>query len=94
MSETKDPAIKLFGKTIPLPDNSHGGTTTTAMTCSGAAESVVVDVDSQDQDQDQDQDSYLEDSNTKGDGEERESDKVMICFYLNFFFPAFHIVLG
>ncbi|KAF2299441.1 hypothetical protein GH714_031958 [Hevea brasiliensis] len=71
MSEPKDPAIKLFGKTIPLPDIYQGGTITTTVTCCGVGGIVVVDVDSQDQDQD----SSLEESNTKGDVEERESDK-------------------
>ncbi|KAF2313612.1 hypothetical protein GH714_012392 [Hevea brasiliensis] len=74
MSEPKDPAIKLFGKTIPLPEIAQGGTSSTTNTCGGAG-SFVVDDDSQDQDRPSCASSSLEESNTKADGEERETDK-------------------
>ncbi|KDP27160.1 hypothetical protein JCGZ_19859 [Jatropha curcas] len=77
MSEPKDPAIKLFGKTIPLPEISHGGTgTSTASAATSGGGSISMDDDSQDQDRPTCASSSLEESNTKGgDGEERESDK-------------------
>lgn len=75
MSETKDPAIKLFGKTIPLPDvtaasgNSTPGAPST--TTSAAADVVVVDEDQNDHEHP----SSTISSPENGDEEEREVDK-------------------
>ena len=73
MSEPKDPAIKLFGKTIPLPEasppsppppSSLPGNHTTA--------SVNHDLDSPSS-------SFSPEGNIHGDVEDLEADKVWIC---------------
>ncbi|KAJ8750139.1 hypothetical protein K2173_014054 [Erythroxylum novogranatense] len=71
MSEPKDPAIKLFGKTIPLPEISQGLTTTTTTTdstCGGG-----LDGDNQDQDRPSRPGSSPDESSNKEDGKERET---------------------
>ncbi|KAI3452293.1 hypothetical protein Pfo_008958 [Paulownia fortunei] len=74
MSEVKDPKIKLFGKTIELPDNSAAAAAETggpvsAQSCEAAGE------ESLNQDPSCSSDSMLEDSNLNRDAEEQESRK-------------------
>jgi hypothetical protein len=73
MSEAKDPAIKLFGKTIPVPEIPATGLADSTG-ASAASSGPVVD-DSTDQDHDCSTNSSPE-ANTDRDAEEREAEKV------------------
>ncbi|KAJ8775087.1 hypothetical protein K2173_020091 [Erythroxylum novogranatense] len=76
MSEPKDPGIKLFGKTIPLPEISGKLTATTTASNSTCGGGGGLDGDSQDQGCPSCADSSSPDeSSTKGDVVERESDE-------------------
>lgn len=79
MAEVKDPKIKLFGKTIELPETSSElaaaavgveKVSEAAQSCDAAGE------DSSIQDPPCSSDSMLEESNWNGDAEDQESDKV------------------
>ncbi|XVF14291.1 hypothetical protein REPUB_Repub09cG0046200 [Reevesia pubescens] len=77
MSEAKDPAIKLFGKTIPLPEKSPKAATTTAAAANFCA---IYGYDNNnntniDQDQDQDRCCSTNSSPEQNKGEEREVEK-------------------
>eukprot|EP00257_Ricinus_communis_P022701 XP_015582504.1 cyclic dof factor 2 isoform X2 [Ricinus communis] len=69
MSEPKDPAIKLFGKMIPFPEIS------TSTAAAASATTCSADDDCQDRERPSCASSSLEEGDTTGDGEERESDK-------------------
>lgn len=73
MSEARDPAIKLFGKTIPVPEITSNGSADS--TGAPAPYSGPVVEDNIDQDHACSTDSSPENS-TDGDGEEREVKKV------------------
>lgn len=81
MSQVKDPKIKLFGKTIQVPDNfpapaaESGGT---------SCESVATAEDRSNQDPACTSDSMLEDSNFNRDAEEQESPEVCILKRIKF----------
>ncbi|XWS40890.1 hypothetical protein CRYUN_Cryun17cG0034900 [Craigia yunnanensis] len=86
MSEPKDPAIKLFGKTIPLPEKSPkaaaaaAAATATATTAANFCATCGDDNNNsnnidQDQDQDQDRCCSTNSSPEENKGEEREAEK-------------------
>ncbi|KAL3813387.1 hypothetical protein ACJIZ3_014655 [Penstemon smallii] len=76
MFEVKDPKIKLFGKTIELPEISAGSAAAESGGAGGSVQSSdAVGEDASNQDPPCSSDSMLEDSNFNGDTEEQESDK-------------------
>lgn len=74
MSEVKDPKIKLFGKTIELPETSSAAAAEkvgeAAHSCDAAGE------DSSIQDAPCSSNSMIEESNLNGDAEKQEPEKV------------------
>lgn len=66
MLEARDPAIKLFGKTIPVSEISPGSGDSTGAPASSSSGDAVDDVICQ---------NHVS-SNTEMDGEEREIDEV------------------
>lgn len=78
MSEAKDPAIKLFGKTIPLPEVpvSSGDSQGAGCACSGPA---VEDTMGQDL---ASSTNCSPEINTNTDGEEPEVEKVLDCSFV------------
>ena len=94
MSEPKDPAIKLFGKTIPLPEKSPKAAATTnfCATCGDDNNSN----NNLDQDKDQDRCCSTNSSPEVNTGEEGEAEKVRIIFFWILFgnfeeYPLFRI---
>lgn len=76
MAEVKDPKIKLFGKTIELPETASELAAAAEEKFSEAAQSCdAAGEDSSIQDPCS-SDSMLEESNWNGDAEDQESDKV------------------
>jgi hypothetical protein len=69
MLEAKDPAIKLFGKTIPVPEISSGSGDSTGAPASSSGDAVDDGIA-------QNHASSLNSSNTNMDEEEREIDEV------------------
>lgn len=83
MSEVKDPKIKLFGKTIELPETAAAaaaisGGAVSAQSCEAAGE------DSSNQEPPCSSDSMLQDDNLNGDVEEQDSHEVW--FFKSIFF--------
>lgn len=77
MAEVKDPKIKLFGKTIELPETASELAAAAEEKVSEAAQSCdAAGEDSSIQDPPCSSDSMLEESNWNGDAEDQESDKV------------------
>lgn len=76
MSEAKDPAIKLFGKTIPLSDIPANGSVESTGAPSSSTGPVVVENMDQDHADHACSTNSSPEANTNGDGEEREADKV------------------
>ncbi|CDP14462.1 unnamed protein product [Coffea canephora] len=77
MSEAKDPAIKLFGKTIQLPEAPAAAMV--ASECGVDASALSNDISADDtlvQDHPSSPNSLPEDSNPDRNGAEEESDKV------------------
>ncbi|KAB1211590.1 Cyclic dof factor 2 [Morella rubra] len=75
MSEAKDPAIKLFGKTIPLSDIPANGSVESTGAPSSSTGPVVVENMDQDHADHACSTNSSPEANTNGDGEEREADK-------------------
>lgn len=83
MSEPKDPAIKLFGKTIALPEASPATPppSSSLATLVSAADGNYAAVS---HDHDSPSSRLSPEGNTDGDGEDLEAEKVWIC--LQWFF--------
>lgn len=76
MSEPKDPAIKLFGKTIPLPEKSPKATA--AATSANFCATCGDDNNNNNIDQDEDRCCSTNSSPDENKTEEREAEKVRI----------------
>ena len=72
MSEVKDPKIKLFGKTIQLPEAAEK-TGEAAQLCDAAGDDTSIN-----QDPPCSSSSMIEENDINGDGEDHESNKVFI----------------
>lgn len=90
MSEPKDPAIKLFGKTIPLPETSPATPPpSSSLDIFTAGDDSTAAVN---HDHDSSSSSLSPDRNIDNDDEDLDADKVWNCFQSFLVFIDFHLV--